>query len=249
MKRTKKLFVRTTLLIFLILPVLAFGHLLILPQQTYSLLIHFSSFQKEGKLYFSPQTAMTTRTEVSGLVIEARKRDELFWGKLESNPTFIYCDDTKSFEKYAHTGAPAVTHMTEFGSYIVISRDGEDVDVISHEWQHAELLKRIGFLNWALKIPSWFDEGLAMQTDQRPYYSIDSLKEKTNGFQNLMNIKNIRKGRDLGMLTKEQILLFFSTAKYELKQWNPEKRLSTFISIINDGGSFEEAWSQKNIRK
>ena len=245
MKRTKKLFVRTSLLILLILPVLAFGHLLILPQQTYSIFISYSSFQKIGNIYLSPQTAMHKRKEVVALVKAAKYREELFWGKMESDPSFIYCDDDKSFKKYANTRAPAITQMTEFGPYIVISKDGADPDIISHEWQHAEWLKRIGFLNWALKIPTWFDEGLAMLTDQRSYYSLDSLKEKTSGFKNLMNIQKIQKGRDLGTLTSEQTFLFFSTAKYEISQWYSKEKLAAFIHIINSGGSFEDAWLQK----
>ena len=80
MKRTKKLFVRAALSIFLILPVLAFGRLLILPQPSHRLIMGFSSFRKMEKIHNSPNTVMPNRNEIFALLNKTRGREELFWG-------------------------------------------------------------------------------------------------------------------------------------------------------------------------
>lgn len=54
---------------------------------------------------------------------------------------------------------------------ILIGPEGENVDVIAHEWVHAEVSLRLGFLKRAISLPTWVDEGLAMQVDQRQDYS------------------------------------------------------------------------------
>ena len=55
----------------------------------------------------------------------------------------------------------------------VIGPKGQNVDVIAHEIAHAEIRTRVGLLARDFRLPTWFDEGLAMQLDHRePFASM-----------------------------------------------------------------------------
>lgn len=60
---------------------------------------------------------------------------------------------------------------------ILIGPQGRSVDVVAHELAHAELAQRVGFVRRELSVPTWFDEGLAMQVDHREAYNFEALAE------------------------------------------------------------------------
>ena len=64
-----------------------------------------------------------------------------------------------------------------FDALILLNADGNDVDVIAHEWAHAELAERVGFLDRNFVLPTWVDEGVAMQVDYRPAYGGQALEQ------------------------------------------------------------------------
>ena len=125
-----------------------------------------------------------------------------------------------------------MTHV-KLGSFIVISNQGVDLDIMAHEISHAEFYKRIGFYNWSFKIPRWFDEGLAMQNDNRNYFSEDTLKFKSNNYKNLPDVKELKSGRQFNEEgSVEQIMLNFMTAKHEVKNWYTKEKLDKFIKEL-----------------
>ncbi|NKC00508.1 MAG: hypothetical protein GKR90_18740 [Pseudomonadales bacterium] len=65
--------------------------------------------------------------------------------------------------------------MPGLPSIILLSPEGSQLDVIAHEWAHAELAERVGVLVRTYRVPTWFDEGLAMQVDERSAYGIAAL--------------------------------------------------------------------------
>lgn len=136
---------------------------------------------------------------------------------------------------------PAAAHM-KLGTYVIISKKGIDLDIISHEISHTELYERIGFYNREFKIPTWFDEGLAMQVDYRNYYSIDSLKKKSNNFENLPDVKKMNSYSQFGIGKREEVMLNYSTAKYEVGKWYTPEKLKTFVRKINKGNDFKNSY-------
>jgi hypothetical protein len=176
------------------------------------------------------------------LINQASIRIGNFWGQKTCNPKFIYCDKQDDYEKYCYNPyVPAVTY-SKLGAVIVLGADAIDLDIIAHEFSHAEFYKRIGFYNRTFKIPTWFDEGLAMQNDYRDYYSDDTLKVKSNNFKNLPVIKNFKAGAQFLAGSHEQIMLNYMTAKHEVKNWYTKEKLDRFIKDINSGKTFEEAY-------
>lgn len=84
------------------------------------------------------------------------------------------CMDSPALAVDVQYGA---THFLPFVPAInVIGPKGTNVDVIAHEWVHAETEHVLGFMMRNYKIPVWLDEGIAMQADYRPDYSRQSLK-------------------------------------------------------------------------
>lgn len=65
-------------------------------------------------------------------------------------------------------------------SVILIGPKGTNTDVVAHEWSHAELEERVGFMYRFLNIPTWFDEGLAMQVDHRVDFGTQALNRYNN---------------------------------------------------------------------
>lgn len=236
MEKRKKIFV----FMLILLTTVGLAHAMVFPQQTRCILIDFHSFEKEGNLYFRSDINDATKTALKIIIEQAEKRVADFWGQKTSNPTFIYCETAEDYKKFGVPFmTPAAAHM-KLGSYVVISKDGIDLDIISHEISHTELYERIGFYNREFKIPTWFDEGLAMQVDHRSYYSIDSLKVKSDGFENLPDVTKMKSYAQFGKGTRAAIMLNYSTAKYEVEKWYTPEKLETFIQKINDGADFKQ---------
>jgi hypothetical protein len=244
MKKLKKIIIRTFLIFIILIPIAAFAHFIVFPQETRSMLIDYSDFKKDGRLYFNELTPQSKIDSLKFLINNASIRIANFWGSKTSNPKFVYCLKEADFKKYCYNPAvPAVTY-TKLGTVIVLSADGMDLDIIAHEFSHAEFYERIGFYKKTFKIPTWFDEGLAMQSDYRDYYFDDTLKSKSDNFKNLPNIKNFKSAGEFLAGSHEQVMLNYMTAKHEIKNWYTKARLDKFIEDINSGKTFKEAYRQ-----
>lgn len=245
MTKLKKVIKRTILIFLIVIPISAFVHYIFFPQQTRSILIEYSDFKKDGRLYFNSKTPQNSVDTVKLIIKLASNRVAEFWGQKKCNPKFIYCKSEEDFQKYGSPyQVPALAHL-KFGSNIVISNEGVDLDILAHEISHAEFYERIGFYNFSFKIPRWFDEGLAMQNDCRNYYSEDTLKVKSNNYKNLPDVKKHKSGKQFNEEgSHEQIMLNYMTAKHEVKNWYTKEKLDKLIKEINSGKTFEEAFGQ-----
>jgi hypothetical protein len=244
MLKLKKIIIRTAFVVLILIPVAALAHFIIFPQQSRSILIDYSGFKKDGRLYFNTATPKNKIDSLKSLLDGANARISNFWGEKTANPKFIYCDKATDFSKYSNApSAPAITHC-KLGTYIVLSNDGVDLDIIAHEISHAEFYERVGFYKWSIAIPSWFKHGLAMQNDYRNYYSEDTLKVRSANFTNLPDIKKIKKDDAFYAGTHERVMLNYMTAKHEVKNWYTKQKLDKLIKDLNSGKSFEEAFNK-----
>lgn len=244
MTKLKKILIRAFLIFFIVIPIAAFAHFIIFPQETRSILIDYSNFKKDGRLYFNLNTSQNKIDTLKSLIQQASIRVSNFWGQKTCNPKYIYCDKENDFKKYSVSpSAPAVTYL-KTGSVIVLSNEAIDLDIIAHEISHAELYERIGFYKFTFKIPSWFKHGLAMQNDYRNYYSEDTLGVKLKNLKNLPNIKNIKTDGQFYESTLEQVMLNYMMAKHEIRNWYTKEKLNRLIKDLNSGKSFKEAFGQ-----
>jgi hypothetical protein len=244
MKKQKSITLNILSVVVLTLVFSAIAHGYIFPQETKAILIDFSGYEKEGRMYFSPDTPEEKKEILHRLIDLGSERVAEFWGQKTCNPKYIYCDSDEEFEKFSSSPtAPAVATL-KLGSYIIIREQGLDPDIIAHEISHAELYKRIGFYHTHFNVPAWFNEGLAMQVDHRNYFSEDTLRTKTDNFRNLPDIFHLQTGSQFQSGDQEQIKLNYLTAKHEVKQWYTREKLEQFIRDIKANMAFEEAYGR-----
>ncbi len=244
MSKGKKSGLRILLTFLVFIPIAAFAHYFLFPEETKSILIDFSHFKKEGRIYFNPATKESDIKNVEYLIDSAAARVGLFWSGRKSNPKFIYCDQKGDYLNYSVNGrSPAVTYC-KLGTYIVLSKDGVDIDIIAHELSHAELYSRVGFYNWNYGIPDWFKHGLAMQNDYRSYYSTDTLRVRTDNFKNMPDITQFKTGKQFYSGSVYQVMLRYMAARYVVGQWYSTEKLNKLIEDLNAGKSFDDAFKK-----
>lgn len=105
------------------------------------------------------------------LIESARRSVREQFGTVNSKP-IIACVDRSLFGYKVSHGE---TNFTPgLPSVILIGSEGMETSVVAHEWAHAEFARRIGIINKVIFIPTWFDEGLAMQVDLRDEYNLEA---------------------------------------------------------------------------
>lgn len=124
----------------------------------------------------------------SRLLKQARARVAATFGGVQSHP-LVACQ-TRSLLGLA------VSHgRTSFApglpAVVLLGPDGHNVDVAAHEWVHAELSARVGVLTRTFGLPTWFDEGLAMQVDARPDYNQQALAHLRASGQRLPELSEL----------------------------------------------------------
>jgi len=100
--------------------------------------------------------------QLAGLVADARRRVESFYGDRESDPRLVACftDDC-----YAHIGGGREKGIAVLNRAVMLSPRGLDAVIASHEMAHVELHRRLD-----AQAPQWFDEGLAVVVSGDPRY-------------------------------------------------------------------------------
>lgn len=245
----KKKLLRTLFLVLMMLPVLAFAHFMVFPQETRCMLIQCSSFEKEGNIYFRKNIGAGKIKLLQEIQSAAERKVRGFWkSNINLNYNLIYCDNKQDFANYGVAGAPAATQL-KMGAYVVVSSAGLDTSVIAHEISHTILYNNIGWYRTKFKIPTWFDEGLAMQVDDRDYYSVDTLMAKKAAGVKLPDVIAMSSPKEFFTADYEVTLLRFATAKYIVREWLKEHSLSQFISDMNAGKPFPAGEFEKYRNK
>ena len=245
MNKVRKLVIRSSILVLLLLPLIAVGHYFAFPQETHCILVDYSDLNKDSNLYYENNVPVATLDSIKNIINEASARDRNFLGSLTCRPKFIFCNNDIDYARYGDPmGSPACTH-TKLGAYIVFNRKGLNAAVIAHELMHAELYQRIGFFNNLFKIPVWYKEGLAMQVDDRPDFSEDSLMVYSNNFTSLPDLRKLNTEGLFLSGTRSQVVLNYATARYEVSHWYTKEKMQQFIAAINKGVPFDKAYNKR----
>jgi hypothetical protein len=240
----KKLLKRTFIIVVVLLPLMTFAHFIVFPQETRCIFISFSNFEHKQNVYYSKTTNATQLENLLQLKKAAEDKVKNFWiENTLSDYTLIYCNSEKDYDKYGTAGTPATTQR-KLGAFVVLSKEGVDEQIIAHEITHTILYNHIGWYKAIFKIPTWFEEGLAMQVDDRPKYAIDVLQTKINNGLTIPDVSTIATGAKFYTGDDDAITLNYATAKYVIHEWLKTHSLSLFIKKMNDGDSFEKAYKE-----
>lgn len=109
-------------------------------------------------------------------VIELGKsRVNQTFGNMIANPkVVIAANDTEAADFGANPFGKAL--LTPLGQCLILGPKGQNIDVIAHEYTHAEVHHRVGWLNHLLNVPIWFNEGVALLVDFREPYLLENIQ-------------------------------------------------------------------------
>ena len=144
------------------------------------------------QVFVEPGLSSAHSEELLHIISSALQRIDEVYGSPDSKPRVLI---TSSAEVALSWGAneTASMHRAPWGSCIVVGPKGQNVDVIAHEWLHAEIQHRVGFWRFFREIPVWFDEGAALTLDYREPFlpqNIDLSADSINA------VRHLTKGRD-----------------------------------------------------
>lgn len=255
-----------TILYLVVLPIgMALTFFIVNPQFSRSMLVPLSGFEKlKPSVYISSGTSELEKDSLQSLLQHSNSRIIDFWGSKESTPTIIYCHSEELYKKYGSvSGSPANIFGTPMGSYIIIGPSGLNINVVSHEASHAELSKRLGWMTMQLKIPAWFDEGLALMVDYRfsnpdPQFRYEDYKKewyRKTGFGAIkIDLRDITSADEFFKGETDKIYLSYLSSGLEVSHWMKKvgkNGLLAFIEKVKEGEGFGAAYLhvQKRIIK
>lgn len=196
----------------------------------------------DGTLVASGTLEPNQARVIQRLLLDAKGRIREVFGEPRSKPIVLLFDEATRFGPF---------RLNEYGSTqfigsrtcVLIGPKGQNVDIISHELMHAETADRIGLLAKFTELPTWFDEGLAMQVDFRPEYDI-----RAGATVDGKSVRELRTARSFFSSGSENLTKNYALAKSEVASW--AKRVgygSAYAQLerIRQGESFEDVVGTK----
>ena len=203
-----------------------------------------SSFEKVADNIYVNKNYSGNIKEAIQLTEEALERDRAFFGELQCTDTtiIIFCDDDKLLSKLDGDHDTKTSYTKK--NYISVSDEYLNIDIIAHEFTHAELHTRLNMK--ALKsIPTWFDEGLATQNDYREQYGLDAWIEQTDNGKNTVPLEDMDTGSEFYADPVKDRRFRYLNAKHEVSEWmeiHGQKGLLELLDKLNSGEEFDTAY-------
>lgn len=190
-------------------------------------------------LYVDPKMPESQRRALLSSLAGAKERVATLYADYTANPVIIAGHTMDVMRTYGGNSYNTAgrTALTLAATFVVLGPDGVlSADVLSHELAHAEFSARIGVGNRS-KIPNWFDEGLAVQFDDR--YSEAEWRARTDDGRTAPDLDQ------MGII-KHNDWLAYATAKHETRRWLDvvgQEGFWTFLQAIRSGGEFQETYN------
>ena len=235
------------------------------PQIFYCELIRFSSFNSaDAQVYFSPEIQPKDFPKVKSVIKSAEARVDSFFDGKKSKSIIIVCSNPQQYQKYCSSTEGAGCSLgTPWGSsFVILNTQGMNVDVISHEMSHTELLSRLGWWTIATQIPQWFNEGIALMLDRRfvnnpdlrgRYFDyMDEWLYYTGGGQEVIELRDIESIKGFFNASQKKVMLAYMSAGMEISYWlilTEKQGMHRFISEMQQGKSFKEAYHSAEAGK
>ena len=164
----------------------------------------------------------------------------------QADATIIICDDENLIRKIGEDHATVTISFLSEKHYICISDEYLELDILAHEITHAELRARLKSEAQA-KIPTWFDEGLALQNDYRETYSEEQWISQTDNGKNTVAPENMDTPAEFYAGEAKDRRFRYLNAKHELNEWlatHGQQGLLELIDQLNKGEDFYTAYGR-----
>ena len=208
---------------------------------------HRASFEKISDNVYINRNYTGSRDAITQLIDEAKSRVADFFGSLtcQDYTVMIICDDEKLLAKLG--GDHDTHHATLFPvkrSYVSVSTEYLTIDILAHELSHAELYERLSGKAFR-RLPTWFNEGIALQNDYREQYGPEAWAEQTDNGKNIVAHEDMDTAAEFYSGTKEDRRFRYLNAKHDIAEWLEKHGLQGFMALIdslNGGEDFSAAY-------
>jgi hypothetical protein len=180
----------------------------------------------------------------SQLVRDARARIEAIFGTAESKPIVVFFSGAGGFGPFKLNGYGS-TQTVGSRACVMVGPKGQNIDVVAHELMHGELHFRVGSLRRFLQVPTWFDEGVAMQVDFRSRYLLSRQEpHHSNGVRTLTTASSFFVADD------EALTQNYASAKGVVASWVSRigpAALYPRLRRLKSGESFSEVVPEQEL--
>lgn len=196
----------------------------------------------EKNIFFDPAIPTDRYKAILSNRMQAKERVAGLFGSFKADPVLIVCNDSTTGKKYGMKNKTGITQKTIIGSYIVLGKDGINADVIAHELTHSELAQRLGGTK-GLKVPVWFDDGLATQVDNRPQYSESEWLRRTENGTKLVRMHELDSPKQFYVSDLDTRIFHYTLAKHELGRWLAIVHQDGLLQLIDDVNKGEDLYT------
>ncbi len=215
-----------------------FGYLITVPYR-------FAFTEIDSRVYVNRNYA-GDRQELLEMIEQAKDRVRIFFGELhfQDETIFIVCDDEKLTRKLGEDHATVIISFPAEANYICISDEYLEPDILAHEITHAELRSRLS-AKAQKAIPTWFDEGLALQNDYRERYSEVQWSAQTDNGKKPVALEDMDTPAEFYAGEADDRRFRYLNAKHELDVWmtaHGQQGLLELLEKLNGGADFNTAY-------
>ena len=224
--------------VVLLLQFTRYGYLMTLPYR--------SAFTEIDEHVYINKDYAGDRQELMEMIGQAKDRVNNFFGGLsfQGNTIFIIYDDENLRRKIGEDHAAIIFNFPSEVRYICVSDEYLELDILAHEITHAELHARLS-AGAQKTIPTWFDEGIAMQNDYRERYSEAQWTQQTNNGENAVALEDMDTPSEFYAGEAEDRRFRYLNAKHELDVWmtsHGRQGLLELLDRLNGGADFNTAY-------
>lgn len=186
-------------------------------------------YQTVGSITYLGQNLSTNQQKTLHLTHQtAIEKINRFWGTQQATPSLIICATENQFRSICRQSEGAGCSLgTPMGSWVILLE--QDTDVLAHELAHSEMIHRWGYWTTRLKIPTWLEEGIALQVDDRFVHAEDSISRfidfdtewqvMTFGGRYSPTLSELVQSQDFFQGTESDVRLAYLTSGRQVSQW------------------------------
>jgi hypothetical protein len=214
------------------------------PQAASCALINYRGLDEVAPgILASSDVTIAQRLDFVHLHTAAKLRIASTFGDTGASPVIVIGSTEALRRLFPGASSYASTIFVPSRSCVLVGPKGHDVNIIAHEQLHAEIHHRVGHWNRLTEIPTWFDEGLAMQVDFRERYrwSLESGAIDSGTVTQWTSRSQFFRGDD------EELTRHYAMAKEELRLWVQElgrENVYGFLERVRQGDRFVETYKR-----
>ena len=218
--------------------------------------------QVTPSIYVEAGTDVETQAKLREAMVKAETAIRSAYGSVVSRPIVNACISELCYEAFG--GRSTVAKV--YGDRILLSPRGLNWHFLAHEWSHAEISNRLTVNAW-LRMPQWFDEGVAVSVSKAPEHSENHwqflvasnisrpVPDELRTFKSLNQwLAGVHKyGDDTNVERKAkglpEIRPVYAAAGHEIRPWLAAAGIHgvlAFIAKMNAGDEFESAYQTAN---